>query len=122
VFNNAVNGEVTGLGLQTDANIVIGNRITNCGTGVDFSSEETIFAWNYIHNNTTDFANPASIGGYANGGYANTVPNDADEDTNEIDADADDGYNNAGNDDLNLKAARTYNGDGNDVVAMNIGS
>jgi len=122
LYNCIANGEVVGLNIHSDFMTVLASRFTNCGTGIDFSDEHTLLGWNLFHNNTADMANPAAIGGYEDATYANAIPYDADADTNEIDPDVDDGYNASGSDDLNLKASRTYNGDGSTVVKMNIGS
>ena len=56
-------------------------------------------------------------------GSAYFIPTEAGVDTNDIsDTDDDDGYNNKATQDFNLKADRTYNGDGNDTIPMGIGS
>jgi len=119
MWNCVADGEVAGVFVSSDLVSILCSRLTNNATAIDFSSELTILGWNVIHGSTVaDYANPASIDYIKS--YA--IPLDADSDTNEIDPDADDGYNARGSDDFNLKASRTYNGDGTDVIDMNIGS
>lgn len=118
MINCIADGEKVGVFLYGDWIIMLCNRITNNGTGIDFSSEIGLCGWNLIHGSTVaDFANPAAMGA----AYAIAIPDDSDTDTNEIDPDADDGYNARATDDFNLKASRTYNGE-TEYVDLNIGS
>ncbi|MCP3683576.1 MAG: hypothetical protein GY861_12885 [bacterium] len=97
--------------------LVLANRITNFtgvgGVGLDANSDLMFHGWNLYDNNTDDTDNDTLL---------TAIPADADTDTNEYDPDVDDGYNNAGNRDLNKKASRTYNGDGTDTLGLNMGS
>ena len=118
LFHCIADGEKVGVEISTDWVILLQNRITNNETGIDFSGEIGLCGWNLFHNNTTaDFANPAAFGTT----YAIAIPDNSDTDTNEIDPDADDGYNARATDDFNLKASRTYNGE-TEYVDLNIGS
>lgn len=117
-FNCIADGEKVGIHTSSDGIMLFCNRITNNETGIDFSSELCLCGWNLFHNNTTaDLANPAAFGAI----YAIALPDNSDTDTNEIDPDADDGYNARVTDDFNLKASRTYNGE-TEYVDLNIGS
>ena len=118
MLNCIADGEKLGVYLYGDMNIILCNRITNNEVGIDFSNEIGLCGWNLFHNNTTaDLANPAAFGA----AYAIAIPDDSDTNTNEIDPDADDGYNARATDDFNLKASRTYNGE-TEFVDLNIGS
>lgn len=118
MVNCIADGEKVGIYLSADMAFMLCNRITNNVTGIDFSSEVGLCGWNLFHNNTTaDLANPAAFGVT----YAIAIPDNADTDTNEIDPDADDGYNARATDDFNLKTSRTYNGE-TEYVDLNIGS
>jgi hypothetical protein len=103
----------TGALYNRDWATFIANRITNCATGLDCGGEVVLFGLNLFHNNTADTANV---------GISDTLPFDTVVDSNEYDPDIDDGYNAAGSFDYNLKADRTYNGDGSDTIGMNVGS
>ena len=118
LLNSIADGEKVGIFVKYDWAVMLCNRITNNETGIDFSNEIGLCGWNLFHNNTTaDFANPAAMGA----AYAIAIPDNADADTNEIDPDADDGYNARATDDFNLKTSRTYNGE-TEYVDLNIGS
>ena len=119
VFVNCIADSNATIGTQTamDYSYVLMSRITNQAgagdIGLDAGDELVFIGYNVFDTNTSDIANTA---------LRNLIPMDANTDTNEYDPDADDGYNNLGNDDFNLKASRTYNGDGNDVIGLGIGS
>lgn len=103
----------TGINLTASQNVIIGCRITNCATGINGGNKWGTYGWNLFDNNTSDTSNDS---------YLDPLPYTTDTDTNEIDPDADDGYNDAANGDHNLKASRTYNGDGNDLVGLGLGA
>lgn len=88
----------------------IGNRVTNLTTGFNIFSRHIIYGWNYFHNNTNDTINDT---------YAITLPYASDQDTNEADVDADDGFNDVSSDDFNLKLSRELRREG---VSLNLGS
>ncbi len=112
VIDGTNQGTETGLYVTYDYNLVLFNRITNLATGLDASSEAVWYGWNLFESNTADTANMT---------LAVPIPQDADLDTNEIDPDAgDDGYEDASAMKYNLKESMKYNGDGNDVIGMNV--
>lgn len=119
IINNVIDGTnqtgETGINCSntTDRTRIFFNRITNCATGIDAGGVSQLFGWNLFHNNTADTANAA---------FLEAIPYEATTDTNQYDPDADDGYNATGTFDYNLKASRTYNGDGNDTIGLNVGS
>lgn len=118
VINNVIDGTnqtgETGLFTNGYADLVMFNRFTNLATGINANSKVGLYGWNLFYNNTNDTSNATYLEAIRLDGTANT--NDT------TDGDADDGYNAAATDDFNLKASRTYNGDGNDVIDLNIGS
>ncbi len=99
----------TGIAPDNDS-VVLATRITNLATGYDGGTDNQISAYNLFHNNTTDI----------NGAYVQQL-NYNGVDTNKFDPDADDGYNDASSDDYNLKADRTFIGNGSDVVPLGVG-
>ena len=114
---------------RADIVFIVANRITNNTIGIDLSTEQTITAWNFFDGNTDDLANPAAWA--EEGAYACYICDESEINTNQTDdadpgaplhGDGDDGYNAQATEDFNLKADRTYNGDGTDVVGLNIGS
>lgn len=118
IMGSVMDGEVNGMLASVDYTFFLLNRITNNTTGIDFGSKFVLAGWNYLYGNTTDLANPAawsSVGIYA--AYVAWKST-----TNSNKTGIDDGYNDRANDDFNLKASRTYNGDGNDVIDLGIGS
>lgn len=94
-------------------NLIIGNRLTNMLNGIDAGGDLLFSGWNYFHNNTNNIANA---------GFHYALPDNGTADTNQADVDGDAGYNNVGNDDFNLRSGRTYSGDGNDTLDLQIGS
>jgi len=120
LLNSISDDNVIGVSISTDIVRLLYNRITNNTTGIDFSSETTICGWNYLHGNTTDLANPSA---WSDAGiYACYITEDDGTNTNKADTDVDDGYVDQANQDYRLKADRTYNGDGSDVIPLGIGS
>ena len=118
IMNNVIDGtgQSSETGLESEGSgesTLIANRITNHVTGYNNNNDVNIYGFNLFHNNTSDVINTSGLFSAFNG---------ADLDTNEYDPDVDDGYNNAGSLDYNLKASRTYNGDGTDTVGLGIGS
>lgn len=117
IMNNVFDGidqtGETGISITGENNLIQLNRITNLATGLDAANEVQFYGWNYFHDNTNDTTNST---------YAYPIPLDGTSNTNQADVDADDGYNASGTDDFNLKTDRVYNGDGSDVIGLNIGS
>lgn len=119
ILNNVFDGtDQTGeigieMSLESEYNIVAFNRFTNLVTGISADDGLGVFGYNLFHNNTNDVLGMTVY---------QAIPMDADADTNEYDPDVDDGYNDVAKNDFNLKASRTYNGDGNDVIPMKIGT
>jgi hypothetical protein len=114
VFDGTGQTGETGLNYTNDyGNCAIMNRFTNLATGLNCGSNVVFYGWNLFDNNTTDVSNA---------GGSLTIPQDGTADTNQYDPDADDGYNNTATQDYNLKASRTFNGDGTDTVGFNVGS
>jgi hypothetical protein len=120
VFGCIADGEVTGMRIASDEVELFANRITNNTLGIDFSQELTICGWNLFHNNGNDLGDPAAWS--EEGLYSLYIAFEGVTNTNQQDPDADDGYSDRGNDDFNLTASRTYNGDGTDTVGFGIGS
>ena len=114
-FNCIVDGERVGFQVDGDNAYILACRITNNTTGIDISDELTYCGWNLFHNNTADMINPSAMGTV----HAIAIPLDGDSDTNEIDPDVDDGYNDRANDDFNLKADRTLR---RTAIDLNIGT
>lgn len=121
IANCIIDGEYTGIyNFSGDDTALFMNRITNNTVGIDFTNELTLCGWNYLHDNTTDLANPAA---WSDPGiHAAYITWKSTTNTNKADTDADDGYNARVSDDFNLKTSRTYNGDGNDTIDLGIGS
>ena len=120
LINSISDSNTVGVTVFVDNVRLFYNRITNNGTGIDFSDETTVCGWNYLHGNTTDLANPSA---WSDAGiYACYITEDDGTNTNKADTDVDDGYVDQANQDYRLKADRTYNGDGSDVIPLGIGS
>ncbi len=119
IINNVFDGtDQTGdigveLSTDNEYNLIALNRFTNLVTGISADDGLGVFGYNLFHNNTNDVLGM---------GVYQAIPMDGDTDTNKYDPDADDGYNDASSNDFNLKASRTYNGDGTDVIGLKIGS
>jgi len=134
MINCIADGENVGVYLTSDYGQVFFSRLTNNAAHANLSNEIGIFGWNVFYNATADndLDLPDAWSTFAARTYAYFLRDESLLNTNKSDTadwgsgtigDADDGYNDkAGPDDFNLKASREYNGDGTDVVAMNIGS
>lgn len=123
LFNCVADGETTGMELDGDRCFILASRITNCTNGIDFNTFLSIAGFNYFHNNTNDVVDATRAFNLTfEQAVTNHVMSGGIEGSNKIDVDADDGYENRAADDFNLKADRTYNGDGSDTVGLNIGS
>lgn len=88
--------------------LILGCRFANLATGLS-SNSLAKYGWNYFHNNTADTSGAALF----------AIPYDGDADTNEIDQDADDGFNDVASDDFNLKTDRTLR---RTAIDLNLGS
>jgi len=98
VFDGTDSTGCTGIYTTASIGVIVGNRFTNLGKGIDFNDVYMAYGWNLFHDNTTDILD---------GTLARPIPYDSDTDTNEIDPDADDGYNDVASNDFNIKADRT---------------
>lgn len=117
-LNNVIDGtgQSGAIGIQSQGNgesTIIANRITNCSTGYDNNNDVNVYGFNLFHNNTTDISNTTGL-------FA--AIDHAGNDSNRVDPDAGDGYNNAATMDYNLVAGNTYVGDGTDTLGLGIGS
>jgi hypothetical protein len=115
IMNNVIDGtgQANGTGIESNGSgesLIIENRITNSVIGFDNNSDINMVGFNVFDNNTDDIIDPNII---------EKLRLDATVDTNLYDPDADDGYENAALDKYNLKASRSYNGDGTDVIGLN---
>ena len=115
LYNCIIHNNATGIVMTDLDSKIIGCRITNNTTGIDIQSagHMCLYGFNYFHGNTTDISDASVDSRILTIGGA---------DTNQYDVDADNGYNNAASYDFNLKANRTYNGDGNDLLLFGVGS
>jgi len=108
LINCVIDGSGVGVGIYNDRNVVIGNRITNNTTGIDFTSDTAVCGWNYFHDNTADVSNATLAYNIPyHEALTNHLMSAGIDGTNKVDVDADDGYNDRTNDDFNLKASRT---------------
>ena len=115
VMNCIVDDEQIGIYTATALGTIIQSRITNCVTGINFYNKMTNLGWNLVHGSgVADFSNPSSLSRVdGDGGIFLPLGNETD--TNLIDQDADDGYNDQSSQDYNLKISRTYNGETENV-------
>jgi len=116
IFGCVADNEYTGVTVNDLLYFVMRTRMTNCTEGLTFNSsgDVGVYGFNLFHNNTSDVVD--------NGAGTQIMRNYATADSNKYDPDSDDGYNNASNEDFNLKRNRTYNGDGSDTIGLGIGT
>ncbi len=118
IINNVIDGtgQATATGLHSSGSgqsLIIENRITNCATeGIDNNNDVNVYGLNVFHNNGTDVGNTS---------ISETIDIDSATDSNKYDVDADDGYESAADEKYNLKADRTNNGDGSDIILLGVG-
>lgn len=109
VVNTVVDGEATGIIMEDNIGLQLGNRITNNTNGIDCNNKLLTVGWNYFHNSTTadvvDATRAFNLPYRA--ALTNHLMSGGIDGTNKVDVDADDGYNDRANDDFNLKASRT---------------
>jgi hypothetical protein len=119
-----------GIYAGNDRNFILATRITNAAEGVDANTQLGVVGWSLFQGNTDDtnndtllyhlpFESDLDLSGTDKGVFSEGNPTGT---TNKFDPDADDGYTSASGQDYNLKASRTYNGDGSDTVGFNVGS
>lgn len=130
LINCVADAGVVGVHADLDGAVVLASRITNCTTGVDFSSELTYCGWNIFDGNTADLLDPTAWS--ENGVYAAYFQLLNETNTNQSDdagtsgapqhGDGEDSYNDQANNDFNLKATGTYVGDGDDVIDFDYGN